>query len=51
MWILVQDTSWLRADGLRAGLAAVRVEQWIAVGLLALHAWFVWRWRRCARAS
>jgi hypothetical protein len=49
--LLVHDAAWWRAGGFLAGLGAVRLEQWIAIGLLALHGWFAWRWRRCARAS
>ena len=51
LFVLLHDAAWWRAEGFATRLAAVRVEQWIAVGLLALHAWFAWRWWRLARAS
>lgn len=51
LWILAQNAEWLRTGGLLASLAAVRLEQWIAVGTLLAHAWFIWRWRRAVRMS
>ena len=51
LWLLLADTAWLRAGNALEHLHAVRVEQWVAVGLLLLHAWFAWRWRRAARAA
>jgi hypothetical protein len=51
LWLLAHDPQWLRAGGVRAALLTVRLEQWVAVGLLALHGWFFWRWRRLARAA
>lgn len=51
LFVLLHDAAWWRAEGFGACLAAVRVEQWIAVGLLALHCWFAWRWWSSARAA
>jgi hypothetical protein len=51
LWLLARDPQWLLAGGVLAALLAVRLEQWVGVGLLALHGWFFWRWRRLARAS
>ena len=51
LFVLLHDATWWRAEGFVARLAAVRVEQWIAAGLLALHGWFAWRWRSCTRAA
>ncbi|HXG49719.1 MAG TPA: hypothetical protein VNO52_19020 [Methylomirabilota bacterium] len=42
---------WLRAPSVNAALRALRLEDWLAMGLLALHAWFIARavwWRRHA---
>lgn len=51
LFVFLNDAAWWRAEGVLARLEAVRIEQWIAAGLLGLHGWFAWRWRSCARAA
>jgi hypothetical protein len=46
LWLLFWRPAWLRASGFVEALAAVRLEQWIAVVLLGLHVWFLWQGRR-----
>lgn len=43
--LLASERAWLQAPTLGTALAAVRLEQWVAVVLLALHGWFLWRGR------
>jgi hypothetical protein len=42
-FIILSSPEWLRAGGLLAGLQAVRMEQWIALGVLLAHPVFVWQ--------
>ena len=49
LFLLLRDRAWTDSPGVVATLRAVRLEQWIAVVLLVLHLWFVWRWWRAAR--
>ena len=51
VFVFLNDAAWWRAEGMGAQLEAVRLEQWMALGLLALHGWFAWRWRSCGRAA
>lgn len=44
--LLAGERAWLQAPTLGTALAAVRIEQWVAVVLLALHGWFLWRGRK-----
>lgn len=50
LFILGRDADeWLRAPSVNAALSAVRMEDWVAAGLLALHLWLITRavwWRR-----
>lgn len=41
LWILARNPPWSGATGWRDTLAAVAVEQWMALGLLLLHGVFV----------
>lgn len=50
-WIIASERAWLHAGDILAALGAVRVEQWIALGLLLAHAWFAWRWWRARRTG
>jgi len=44
--LLFHDPAWWRAGGVLGAVRAVRVEQWVAVGLLCIHAGLIWRaWR------
>ena len=51
LFLLLRDRAWIDAPGLAAGLRAVRLEQWVAAVLLALHVRFLWRWWRATRAA
>ncbi|MBN8249578.1 MAG: hypothetical protein J0L84_19325 [Verrucomicrobia bacterium] len=46
VWLLLDDPAWARAPGFLAALRAVRLEQWLAVGLLGVHLRWLWgAWR------
>lgn len=45
----VRDPAWLTAPGGWARLRAVRLEQWLALVLLGLHAAFAGAWHRARR--
>lgn len=52
IWILLTSgTEWRHADGWLDGLRAVRFEQWIALGLLAIHATLCVMARRLRRTE
>ena len=52
LFLLLSDLAWLHhgAD-VRAGLRAVRLEQWVAALLLLAHFWFLWGWWSNGRAE
>jgi hypothetical protein len=46
LFLILREPAWRQAAGFRQGVLAVRVEQWVAIGLLLCHGWFLWRaWR------
>jgi len=47
--LLLRDPQWRHAGGVLAALQSVRIEQWVALALLAVHAWLLWRARRAGR--
>lgn len=52
VWILLTSgTEWRHAGGWLDGLRAVRFEQWIAVGMLLLHGFFLVMARRLRRTE
>lgn len=51
LFLLFRDREWVDAPGLAAGFRAVRLEQWVATALLALHVRFLWRWWRATRVA
>jgi hypothetical protein len=52
LFLLLNDLAWLHhGTDLAAGLRAVRLEQWVAILLLAAHAWFLWGWWSNRRAE
>ena len=51
LFLLFRDREWIDAPGLAAGFRAVRLEQWVAVALLAMHVRFLWRWWRATRVA
>lgn len=51
LFLLLRDREWIDATGLAAGFRAVRLEQWVAAALLALHVRFLWRWWRSTRVA
>ena len=40
-FLLWREPEWRQAGGLLAGIRLVRLEQWVAIGLLAAHAWYL----------
>ena len=46
LFLLLRERAWLQAADVSARFQAVRLEQWVAVGLLLAHGWFLWRWWR-----
>lgn len=48
-FIILRSPEWLRTGGVLAGLQAVRIEQWIALGVLLAHPVFVWQAVRLRR--
>ena len=44
--LLVFDRAWAQADGPLAALGSVRLEQWVALAQLGLHAWLLWQARQ-----
>ncbi len=49
LFLLFRDRAWTDAPGPAAALRAVRLEQWVAFALLAVHVRFLWRWWRATR--
>jgi hypothetical protein len=41
MFLLWREPEWRRATDVVSGVRAVRLEQWVAVGLMMAHGWFV----------
>lgn len=48
--LLARDVSrWRWGAGAAAGLGSVPLEDWIGGVILAIHLFWLWRWRRAAR--
>ena len=43
VFLLWREPDWRHAKDLASGLRSVRLEQWVAVGVLMAHGWFVVR--------
>ncbi len=43
LWILLSGSGARRGA---AGLDRVRLEDWISMALIAIHGFWIWRWRR-----
>ncbi len=50
VFLLLRDRVWLhQGRDVMVALRAVRLEQWVAVLLLAAHGWYLWGWWSCRR--
>ena len=49
--LLLREPAWRHAPDALSALRAVRLEQWIALLLLAAHAGFLWGWWRTRRSE
>ncbi len=41
VFLLWREPEWRRAKDVMSGLRSVHLEQWVAVGLIMAHGWFV----------
>jgi len=47
--ILSLRVRWKPGHDVTGFLTSIPIEQWIAAGILIVHAWLIWRWRRAVR--